>query len=382
MTEHLYTVVIVGKSRPRLAAALRKEFRAAVRELRLPKEALGFRTEIDDDLLGGRKPVFCVYLAPDESPETLEKLIKIGAAELPLVPVVKTKAGLGTLPEPIKQYNGLVVETDADGAALVAAGLEWLGLLPRQRKAFISYRRKDSRRAALSLHASLAARGYEVFLDTHDVRPGEDFQAVLMHRLCDSDVVVLFDTPDFLSSRWTKEELARASLLNIALVQIIWPGHKNLDPDVLAERLYLAEADLRKDKALKARTARKIVELVERIRSRAFAYRTAGIVREFVLEAQSAGFEVVLEMPNHIVATQSSNKRIVAVPITGLPRSNDYHDVHDAIAHTSYKDAIVLFQGTGMLERWANHLTWLDSHLPVKALTVEGVQTYLSTPAK
>lgn len=381
MTRNLYTVVIVGKSRPRLAATLREQFRAAVRQLGLPKEALGFRTDIDDDLLGGRKPVFCVYLGPDTSQETLAKLMRIGTAELPLVPVVQTKAGLDSLPEPIKQYNGLVVEDDADGAALVAAGLEWLGLLPRQRKAFISYRRTDSRRAALSLHGSLAARGYEVFLDTHDVRPGEDFQAVLMHRLCDSDVVVLFDTPGFLSSRWTKEELARASLLNIALVQVVWPGHKNLDSEVLAERLYLSEADLRKDKALKAHTARNIVELVERIRSRAFAYRTSGIVREFVLEAQSAGFEVVLEQRNHIVATRNSTERIVAVPITGLPRSNDYHDVHDAIAQTSYKDAIVLFQGTGMLERWAKHLNWLDSHLPVKALTVESVQAYLSTPA-
>lgn len=380
MMDNLYTVVIVGTSRPRLAATIKREFRSAVRELGLPREALQVTNDIDDDLLGGRKPTFCVYLGPDASPETLAKLTSIGAAELPLVPVVQTKAGLSSLPKPVEKYNGLVVETDSEASALVAAGLEWLGLLPRQRKAFISYRRKESRSAALSLHASLAARGYEVFLDTHDVRPGEDFQAVLMHRLCDSDVVVLFDTPDFLSSRWTKEELARANLLNIALVQVVWPGHTKLSPGILAERVYLSDADIREDKRLRARTLRNLVALVEQIRSRAFAYRTAGIVREFVMEAQSAGFEVVLENRNHIVATREPADRIVAVPITGLPRSNDYHDVHDAIADTSYKNAIVLFQGTGMLERWATHLTWLDAHLPVKALTVEGVQTYLSGP--
>lgn len=378
MMNGLYTVVIVGKSRPRLAANLQREFRTAVRALGLPREALRFTDDVGDDLLGGQRPTFCVYLGPDASPETLGKLQRIETAELPLVPVVQTKAGLSSLPKVIEKYNGLVVETDGETSTLVEAGLEWLGLLPRQRKAFISYRRRNSRRAALSLHASLTACGYEVFLDTHDVRPGEDFQAILMHRLCDSDVVVLFDTSDFLSSRWTKEELARASLLNIALVQVVWPGHTKLNPSVLAERVYLSESDLRKDKGLKAPTLRKLAALVEQIRSRAFAYRTAGIVREFVLEAQSAGFEVVLEHRNHIVATRAPGERIVAVPITGLPRSNDYHDVHDAIAETSYKNAIVLFQGTGMLERWATHLSWLDTHLPVKALTVEGVQTYLS----
>ena len=43
-------------------------------------------------------------------------------------------------------------------------------------------RRAESRAAALQLHDLLTARGFDVFLDTHDIRLGDPFQDVLWHQ--------------------------------------------------------------------------------------------------------------------------------------------------------------------------------------------------------
>jgi hypothetical protein len=94
--------------------------------------------------------------------------------------------------------------------ALAAALLECVGLLRPQRRVFISYRRVESANAALQLHEALGSRGFDVFLDTYDVRPAEDFQAIVWHRLCDSDVMVMLDTPGYFGSRWTAAEIGRA----------------------------------------------------------------------------------------------------------------------------------------------------------------------------
>ena len=96
--------------------------------------------------------------------------------------------------------------------------LENLGLLRRTRRLFISYRRSNSSHEALQLRHELDARGYDVFLDTHSVPRGDDFQEVLWHRLADSDVVVMLDTPGFMTSRWTKEELAQAEAMTIGMI--------------------------------------------------------------------------------------------------------------------------------------------------------------------
>src|SRR5262249_25131364 len=57
---------------------------------------------------------------------------------------------------------------------------------------------------------SMSARHFDVFLDTHSVSVAADFQAALWHRLCDSDVLVMLDTPDYFASRWTTAEWGRA----------------------------------------------------------------------------------------------------------------------------------------------------------------------------
>ena len=98
--------------------------------------------------------------------------------------------------------------------------LEGLGLLRKSRRLFISYRRVETQGVAIQLYEQLDASGFDVFLDTHSLRPGEPFQEVVWHRLADTDVVVLLDSPGFLASRWTEEELARANSTNLQILQL------------------------------------------------------------------------------------------------------------------------------------------------------------------
>lgn len=142
----------------------------------------------------------------------LDAARNIVATSGPIIPTVRTGEDFSAYTPPfLHPINGqLRRDDDPNMSELAVAMLECIGLLRRQRRAFVSYRRSESRTAAVQLHDLLTARGLDVFLDTHDIRPGDPFQDVLWHRLCDSDVVVMLDTPTYFDSKWTRYEIGRA----------------------------------------------------------------------------------------------------------------------------------------------------------------------------
>lgn len=102
-------------------------------------------------------------------------------SSVPVIPTIPSAGDFGLLvPEFLQPTNGLRRRTDdPDMLELSTALLECVGLLRQQRRVFVSYRRVESRSSAVQLHDALSSRGFEVFLDTHDIRPGEPFQEVL-----------------------------------------------------------------------------------------------------------------------------------------------------------------------------------------------------------
>ena len=120
-----------------------------------------------------------------------------------IIPVVEDTASFGTLvPPQIAHLNGIsVADCGNDFVRLAARILEGFGLLREKRRLFISYRRVETSGVAAQLYEVLDASGFDVFLDTHGVlRPGEPFQDILWHRLADTDVALLLDSPGFLAS--------------------------------------------------------------------------------------------------------------------------------------------------------------------------------------
>lgn len=183
-------------------------------------------------------------------------------ASAPVIPTVGAGGEFGSqIPAFLQSANGLRRRNDdPEMNELATAMLECVGLLRRQRRVFVSYRRVESRAAALQLHDLLTGRGFDVFLDTHDIRPGDPFQDVLWHRLCDSDVMVMLDTPTYFDSRWTRQEIGRARAKDIHVLRVVWPAHTPSKFTDLAETIYLDASELEgTDGPLTEKTADSII---------------------------------------------------------------------------------------------------------------------------
>jgi hypothetical protein len=139
-----------------------------------------------------QKTAAAVFFGGTNAPQHNVQHLSRGA--VPILPVVSDLAMVQEeIPAVLRALNCLAYS--AGGAQRVATALlECAGLLPRQRRVFLSYRRDEARQAAVQLFDALSGRLFDVFLDTHGIAPAEDFQAMLWHRLCDSDVLVMLDT--------------------------------------------------------------------------------------------------------------------------------------------------------------------------------------------
>jgi len=107
------------------------------------------------------------------------------------------------VPSDLAHLNAICVsDCGADFERLAARVLEGFGLLRETRRLFISYRRNETSGVAAQLYEALDASGFDVFLETHGIlRPGEPFQDIFWHRLADTDVAVVLDSPGFVGLR-------------------------------------------------------------------------------------------------------------------------------------------------------------------------------------
>jgi hypothetical protein len=70
---------------------------------------------------------------------------------------------------------------------------------------------------------------------------GVDFQSTLWHRMADSDVVILLDTPDFRTSHWTQRELSQANTTNFRFCTFFGRGFD--ESSAFSEFVRLSAAD-------------------------------------------------------------------------------------------------------------------------------------------
>jgi len=264
--------------------------------------------------------------------------------------------------------------------------LEGLGLLRKSRRLFISYRRVETQGIAIQLYELLDRRGFDVFLDTHCVRPGEPFQDVLWHRLADTDVIVLLDSPKFLESRWTEEELARANSTNLQILQLTWPSKSLGASSAFSRAVPLSDDDfegetLGPNARLRAAPAERISVEVESLRARALAARYAYLVEELCQEAKRIGLLPQVQPDRFVTFEPSSDKFYVAVPAIGVPDAVKYHDIEDALQrHPKAKAQVALiYDERGIRDKWLQHLRWLNrQNLRVRSIQVAEAASWLA----
>lgn len=261
---------------------------------------------------------------------------------------------------------------------LISNLMEGLSLLRVTRRLFISYKRTESSMIAIQLFNQFAKRGFDVFLDTHSIRPGDTFQDELWHRLADTDVVVLLNTPRLLESKWTKEELARASSMSIGIFQILWPTQKLERDAKLSLPFQLIWSDFgtaayTKPRYLIQNTISKIVSSVESLRARSLAARQTNIVTEFVRISSKHKIPVRVQPTKFIVIKRKDGKELVIIPTIGIPQALTYHQSEELVKKIKSRNVAgtyLLYDHVNIREMWLSHLDWLDTQLRVKSIKI------------
>jgi hypothetical protein len=351
-------------------------------------------TFLDDATAGTRdrkSPVVAVYFggstAASQATQTcLAELIGDSVTVLPVVNDLSQYAAL--VPAALHAINGMEFTLAAPNYEEIGARvLELLALLRETRRLFISYKRTDSREAAIQLYELLDGKGFDVFLDTVSIRPAEPFQAVLAHRLADVDVIVLLHTRHFMESRWTIEELTTANALNVAILRLEWP-------EIRADRAAPVTADvqrLRDEEAalsvpfpleppdfdgnggLTPAACARIADRVEALRARALAARQSRLTRAFAAQAQDLGFTVLPQPEGFLLVQKPDTEDLVAMAAVGAPSAVTYERFHEKVKDTKHslaKHVYIVYDHRALLESHLKHLAWLDS----ETKTVRGVR--------
>lgn len=362
-----------------------------IAELGLPKESI---IEIDDinfqTEYKRNAPSFCLYFGSDtgsfKNLDLLKILIKDANLILPIASDLNKFSS--QIPKELANVNGFELATRNDIEKLVSSILEGLSLLRLSRRLFISYKRDESSMVAIQLYEQLEKNGFDVFLDTHSIRPGEPFQEELWHRMSDTDVVVMLNTPGFLNSKWTTQELAKANSMSIGILQLIWPSH-TLERDAeLSVPISLTYNDFRNcfwgrsTKSLTNSAIDKIVGQVESLRARSLASRQDNIITEFISSSNRAGIKADLQSEKFITIKRSDGKELVIIPTIGVPQAFTYNQSEELVSRIKSKNiagAYLLFDHRNIREKWIKHLDWLDNYLPVKTIKIVKVEEWLKT---
>lgn len=290
-----------------------------------------------------------------------EDLRRLIADAVPLLPVVSDLSRVAIETPPcLRKFNCL--EYGSDGGTRVATALlECAGILPRDRRIFISYLRKEATAVALQLFDALSGRGFHVFLDTHEISPGVDFQEALWHQLCDSDVLVMLDTPNYFSSRWTAAEFGRALAKGIAVLRVGWPDTTPSVRTATASRVELLQAEVDAGTGQLADAAvLRIARQLEAVRSLSHAARWRNLTSGIRISAEKVGGSFGgLGIGRTIRINLPGPKEIVVMPALGVPTSRTLHAA--AVAAGAGAGAVV-YDHIGMSSEWLAHLEWLGGH--------------------
>lgn len=327
-------------------------------------------------------PTYCLYFGSlDKSRDQcfIKKLIQDATLILPIVTRLDDVSI--SIPDLLKEINAFELNNKGCISSLISCILEGFSLLREARRLFISYKRSESSDVAIQLYEALEKSGFDVFLDTHSVRPGEPFQEELWHRMTDSDVVILLNTPDFLGSEWTQEELAKANAMSIGVIQLIWPGCNPLGESHLFQSILLDSSSLDCNGKLIDSIVSQVIVETESLRARTLAARQDNLTSEFISISNYVGIESVLHT-DKFITFKIQDTNYVVIPSVGVPQSftsNNILELRKNIQKNSVEKIYLLYDHTNIRKKWLEHLNWLDLYLPVKTLKLIEIKDKLES---
>ncbi|NVJ00834.1 toll/interleukin-1 receptor domain-containing protein [Myxococcus sp. AM009] len=334
-------------------------------------------------------PVAAVYFGgPHQRVESTQIVEKLRAEGRFVLPVVPSLVGFGTqVPSALAPINGMELSsTDPDLHHAAACLMQELGLMRSRRLVFISYKRDEARSVALQIYQALEARSFEVFLDTHSIERGKEFQPMLWDRMSDADLLILLDSPTALTSTWVEQEVARAHNLCLGVLQLIWPPpHKRTVGTELCEPVYLESKDFQGTPSDPRSTLldsqiEEVVAFAEATRARSLASRKNRVITEFCKQLEGQGVNVVVQPSGRLEVQHPSRGVTHVFPVVGHPETTLLQQIEDECSKcgTPPPRGCLIYDPLGMWPRKAAHLEWLNKSLPIKSLAVTEVLKWLT----
>lgn len=327
-------------------------------------------------------PAYCLYMGDTNQRTDLDILTILKKDATLILPIVSSLIKFDeNIPEILKNQNGFQLSNERGIPSLVSCILEGFSLIRTSRRVFISYKRSESSHIAIQLYEALEKSGFDVFLDTHSIRPGEPFQEELWHRMTDSDIIVLLNTDNFLKSNWTKQELAKANSLSIGIIQVIWPNAKLIPEAHICKPIQLEDKDFDDyiHKKLVDRVVENIIYSTEVLRARTLAARQDNLTSEFISFASQSNVEVTLH-PDKFISIYKNNEEYIIIPTIGVPQSLSCNNAEDLILRIKQKKPkciYLLYDHVNIRDKWLCHLEWLNQYLPVQSLRLSESLTIL-----
>ncbi|WAX93467.1 toll/interleukin-1 receptor domain-containing protein [Aminobacter sp. NyZ550] len=387
MPAYAYQIIVMGSKDDRLSM-LKNSVEDRAAELGIDPDKIVYLDS--DDTYNRNFPALGIYFGNRSKivPDVIERLIQDSIVIAPVVSDITMVSQ--EIPEELSHINAIPCSNSGDNIARLASLVfETFRLLRKERGIFISYRRKGSQSLANKLYDELDKRGFDVFIDTRSVPPAADFQAELWHRMSDVDTIVLIDTPGFREGRWTKAELAQANLLGIQTLHLLWPGQKEDSKYAFSHFVTLQPSDFKGSSPGRGATITQdainaICRLAEELRAQAMALRHAHLVDNFCDAARDLAFIPSVQPERWISVALPKGKSLAVVPAVGRPTSDRINTIFDSISEHKAAGAPiwVIYDSRGLHENWVKHLNWLDSHLPIRTLSVAHVPEALKEFSK
>ena len=141
---------------------------------------------------------------------------------------------------------------------------------------------------------------------------------MLWHRLCDSDVLIMLDTPNYFASRWTSAEYGRALAKGISVLRVGWPDTTPSARTATACRAELVPTEIDSSTGRLADDVdQRICLQVEAVRSQSIAVRNLNLVSNLRNSVEQIGGSVSGEGLNRAVYVQLADGKDVVVYPTG-----------------------------------------------------------------
>ena len=159
-----------------------------------------------------------------ESKETLELIKRAINSGIFIIPVIDNQENFNQcIPEMLKNINAFYwKETEFPEKRLVRKIFENLGIDEKQRRVFISYRRKDGLGMADQILDRLSRQRFNVFLDKYDVEVGHNIQQEIYESIEDKAFLVVIESPDAHNSQWISKEIIFALTHEIPVLLLSW----------------------------------------------------------------------------------------------------------------------------------------------------------------